>query len=131
MLIDKNNLGFWRTITNIWGFLTLGLFVVDFFSFHSYSQSTSSCAVIYGFTLALFVGSKEFQRWKSQKGQYKSIHFGEIYPIIWTIAMISFVVISVIFKENYQIPGEFPTTYITILGIYIISQQSKAFYKQG
>ena len=122
-----NHLGFWRTITNIWGILTLGLFVIDFFSFDSYSQVTSASAVIYGFTLALFVGSKEFQRWKTAKGQYRSSYFGEIYPIMWTIAMMLFIFLAAGFRDQYQIPGEFPATYITVLGVYIISQQSKNF----
>ncbi|HAH04196.1 TPA: hypothetical protein DCL28_01400 [Candidatus Komeilibacteria bacterium] len=130
MPINNKNLNFWRIITNTWGILTLTLFVVDFFSFHSYSEATSASAVIYGFILAMFVGSKEFQRWKSKNGQYRSIHWGEIYPIVWSIIMLLFVFITAISKNDFQIPNEFPATYITVLGIYIISQQSKSFYSK-
>ncbi len=128
MIKKSLSLNFWRFLTNTWGVMTLLLFIFDFFSHHSYSNATSTSAVIYGIVLGLYVGSKEFQRWKSKKGQFRSIHFGEIYPIVWSAVMILFVLVTAFSKNSFQIPGEFPATYITILGIYIISQQSKSFF---
>lgn len=125
----KNPLGlnFWRYLSNLWGTLTLLLFIVDFFSFHSFGNATGASAVIYGVILSLYASSKEFQRWTSKKGEFLSRHFGEIYPIIWTIVMILFILLSALLNNRYEIPGEFPATYITVLGIYIISSQSKNF----
>ena len=124
---NEFSLNFWRHLTNFWGILTLLLFIFDFFSLHRFSSAVSSSAVIYGFVLTLYVGSKEFQRWQSKKGEYKSLHAGEVYPFIWTMVMVIFVIIAALQPSRYAIPTEFPATYITVLGIYIISQQSKLF----
>ncbi len=121
------SLNFWRHLTNFWGIFTLLLFIFDFLSHYHYSNAISSSAVIYGVILSLYVGSKEFQRWVSKKDEFRSLHFGEIYPIIWTVAMVLFILLSALTANRYKIPGEFPATYITVLGIYIISQQSKLF----
>ena len=131
MNLKKMNLSFWRILTGTWGVLTLALFILDFFSFHSnnsYIAAATSSAVIYGFILALYVGSKEFQRWQSKKGEFKSLHFGEIYPILWSLVMFIFILLSAFSRYNYKMPGEFPAIYITVLGIYMLSQQSKSFY---
>ncbi len=125
----KINLSFLRILSNIWGILTFLFFIFDFFSNQLYKNVTTSSAVIYGVVLACYVGNKEFKRWQS-KHQYKSMHFGEIYPIAWSIAMIVFVIISFFSHGKFRIPSEFPATYITILGIYIISQQSKVIYSK-
>jgi len=122
---DQRGLNFWRYLSNFWGTITLLLFIADFFSYHSYNNATSASAVIYGVILSLYAGSKEFQRWYSKKGEFPSRHFGEIYPIIWTTVMTFFVVTTAIAVDRYKIPAEFPATYITVLGVYILSLQSK------
>lgn len=124
----KINLSFLRILSNIWGIITFILFIFDFFSNQFSSSIISTSAVAYGVILALYVSTKEFKRWGSKKGEFHSSYFGEIYPIIWSIAMIVFVITSFFTQGRFRIPTEFPATYITILGIYIISQQSKAIY---
>lgn len=125
MAKDQRSLNFWRHLSNLWGTITLLLFIADFFSYHSFSNATSASAVIYGVILSLYAGSKEFQRWTGKKGEFLSRHFGEIYPLIWTVAMVLFVLLTALSADRYKIPSEFPATYITVLGIYILSLQSK------
>lgn len=125
---NKFHLPFLRILANWWGIFTFLLFIFDFFTKQSSSVAISTSAVVYGVVLALFVGNKEFSRWHSKKGQYKSLYFGEFYLFLWSIALMVFVVISALTKGQYNIPSEFPATYITILGIYTLSRQSKVIY---
>ena len=83
-------------------------------------------SVIYIGVLGLYVTSKEYYRWKS-KEKFESKYFGEIYVVIWTIIMLTFVMVAFISNGLMKIPGEFVTTYISALGIFAISQQSKNF----
>jgi hypothetical protein len=122
------HLSFLRILTNWWGILTFLLFIFTFLTKQTSNVTVSTSAVIYAVVLALFVGNKEFSRWQSKKGEYKSLYFGEFYLFLWSIAMVVFVIISVLSSGQYHIPSEFPATYITILGIYVLSQQSKVIY---
>jgi len=126
----KINANFIRVLAGLWGILTYFLFIVDFFTKNITLTVTSTSSVIYGVILALYVSNKEINRWQSKKGQFKSLHFGEIYPVIWSIALFFFIIITAINPDYFKIPAEFPATYITILGIYIISHQSKTLYKK-
>jgi len=120
---------FWKNLSNFWGTVALLLFVIDFFSFHAYNIAASSVAVIYIGVLSLYVGSKEFYRWKI-KEVFPSKYFGEIHVIIWTIVMATFVVVAFMSGGWLKIPGEYVATYISVLGIFAISQQSKSFRKK-
>jgi len=126
----KINTSFLRILSGIWGIITFMLFVFDFFTKQLSNTITSTSTVVYGVVLALYVSTKEFKRWGSKKGEFRSIYFGEFYPLLWSVAMVVFVIMSFLTNGKYKIPTEFPATYITILGIYIISQQSKAIYKK-
>lgn len=117
---------FWKNLSNLWGVAAMGLFVIDFFSFHKYNVGISAVAIIYIGVLGLYVTSKEYYRWKS-KEKFESKYFGEIYIIIWTLIMLTFVIVAFISNGLMKIPGEFVATYISTLGILAISQQSKSF----
>ncbi|MBU1131422.1 hypothetical protein KJ840_04785 [Patescibacteria group bacterium] len=117
---------FWKNLSNLWGIIAMGFFIIDFFSYHRYSVGTSAVSVIYIGVLGLYVTSKEYYRWKS-KEKFESKYFGEIYVVIWTIIMLTFVMVAFISNGLMKIPGEFVTTYISALGIFAISQQSKNF----
>ncbi|PIR06620.1 MAG: hypothetical protein COV55_03795 [Candidatus Komeilibacteria bacterium CG11_big_fil_rev_8_21_14_0_20_36_20] len=121
---------FWKNLSNFWGLVAILLFLVDFFSFHVYDVASSSVAVIYIGVLSLYVGSKEFYRWKT-KGKFQSKYFGEIHVIFWTIVMAIFVIIGFLSHGLLNIPPEFIATYISVLGIFAISQQSKSFKLKG
>jgi len=123
MPIDKQ-LFFWRLLVNFWGCLTLLFFVADFLINDRYfNGSLSSLSLVYGAILAIYVGTKEFTRWKNKA--YISQHFGELFIIIWTVLMIIFIFFAA-FNPHYQISPEFTATYITVMGIFAVSQKSKS-----
>jgi phosphatidylserine synthase len=124
--INKSWIGrpFWKNLSNLWGVVAMGLFVFDFFSFHSYNAITASVAIIYVGVLTIYVSSKEFYRWKS-KDKFQSKYFGEAYIILWTVIMLCFAVIAFFYNELFKIPGEFIATYISALSIFAITQHSK------
>ncbi|MBL7022034.1 hypothetical protein ISR92_01825 [Patescibacteria group bacterium] len=122
-MAEINNLSFWKYFTNFWSWLTLLVFVFAFFYPNQFNGTLSAIAVIYASILGIYVGSKEIARWRN-KG-YISKHYGEIYVIIWTIVIVA-MIITAIFNHQYQLQSEFTATYITILGIFAISQKSKA-----
>jgi len=117
---------FWKNLANLWGVTAMSIFVVDFFSYHSYEMATSSASIIYVGILTIYVGSKEYYRWKATS-KFQSKYTGEIFIFIWTIVMLTFVIIAFIANGLFKIPNEFVATYIYILGVYAVSQQSKSF----
>ena len=108
----------------------MGLFVVDFFSYHTYDVATSSAAVIYIGVLTIYVGSKEYYRWKIPS-KFQSKYTGEVFIFVWTIVMMTFVIFAFMANGLFKIPSEFMATYIYILGVYAVSQQSKSFRIKG
>jgi len=127
-ILTKKYLTFLRALSGWWGWLTFLIFIYDFFTLQKVSAAVSTSAVIYGVILALYVGNKEVARWSGKKGEYKSLYFGELYIFVWSAALFVFVIISALTHGFYEISSEFPATYITILGIYVLSQQSKLVY---
>ena len=124
---QEKQLLFWRLLVNFWGYLTLLFFIADFLINDSYfNASLSSLSLVYASILAIYVGTKEFTRWTSKS--YPSQHWGEIFIILWTTLMVIFIFVAA-FQPAYQIPSEFTATYITIMGIFAISQKSKSLKK--
>lgn len=119
----KGQLMFWRVLTYFWGVLTAIFFITDFFNVADYSHSLKTLAIVYISVLSIFTSVKEFQRWKTKKflSQYK----GEIFVIGYTILMIIFIFLNACNPEIYNISGEFTATYLSILGIFAISYNSK------
>jgi hypothetical protein len=123
--------GFWqnlpilRFLSGLWGWITIFLFGLDFFAGHTYKVSVTSASVIYGTMLALYVGSKEYERWQQKNQKYPSKYFGEVYVVIWTLVMIIFVLLAPFSDGLFKIPAEFPAVYLTVVSVFIISRQSK------
>jgi hypothetical protein len=126
----KINNSFLRILANLWGLIIFVIFIFDFFFQGQFNSAATAGAVIYSVILALYVSSKEYNRWRSQRGEYHSLYYGEFYPILWSVAMIVFVIFCAIDGNKYHITNEFTTTYITILGIFILSRESRAIYSR-
>ena len=116
------HLSLWKYLTNFWSLLTLLIFILAFIFPGQLNGVLSTIAIIYASILGIYVGSKEIARWRNK--DFISKHYGEIFIILWTITIVAMIVTSIIDKE-YQIRSEFTATYITILGIFAISQKSK------
>ncbi len=114
---------FWRFLTYTWAFLAAIFFVLDFFKIINCSHSLETIAILYISILSIFTSIKELHRWKSKKffSQYK----GEIFVLFYTLLIIVFIVLDIIYPNKYSIREEFITTYLAILGIFAISYNSK------
>lgn len=117
----------WRAITNLWTFLTLAFIILDFFSYHQYSDSTSLISTIYITVLGIYASSKEFDRWRHQY-QSKS-YLGELSAVLWTVVIVILLIISLVNKK-YLLNVETATTYVIVLGILIITNKSKSLYEK-
>jgi small-conductance mechanosensitive channel len=117
-----------RILTNIWTFVALFLFSIDFFSGNKYNSQASAVAVIYLAILALYAGTKEFDRWYHY---HKSLHIGEYFVVIWTALVLIMVMLAPFSKGAYKLPGELVATYIAVVGILILTQRSKALHRES
>ncbi len=113
----------WKWLADFWGYLTIIIFIVDFFYQEKNLIASTGSAIIYTAVLVIYVTNKEFNRW--QQKSFSSHYLGEIFIILWSIILIFFVMLAIASNGIYQVRPEFYTTYITILGIFAISLNSK------
>ena len=120
---QKEKLLFWRILTYTWGIIAGTLFTLDFFQVLNCSNSFRTITIIYICILSVFTSIKEFRRWKDKK--FLSRYRGEIFVIIYTFIMLLFLILEIKNPAKYKINREFTTTYLSILGIFAISYNSK------
>ncbi|PJC01913.1 MAG: hypothetical protein CO073_02255 [Candidatus Komeilibacteria bacterium CG_4_9_14_0_8_um_filter_36_9] len=120
---EIKNLAFWHWLTNFWSLLTLLFFVLAFINPGQFNGLLVNVSIIYGAILAIYVSNKEITRWHNK--QFTSKYYGEVFVFLWTIVMITFIIIASV-NGKYSISPEFTAIYITILGIFAIGQKSKA-----
>ena len=123
MTENKKELKFWRYLTHFWGILTAIFFMLTFLNIMDLSNVLKTLTIVYISILSIFSSVKEFNRWKNK--EFLSIHKGEIFIIIYTILMVGFVMLSALYPYKYNIPNEFTVTYLSILGIFAITNKSK------
>ncbi len=116
-------LNVWRLLTHFWGILSAIFFLLDFFKLLNLSEALTSLTLIYISILSLFTTTKEVQRWKDKS--FISNHSGEIFVIIWTGLMLTFISLTAYDPIKYSIPGEFNATYLGILAIFALSRKSR------
>lgn len=116
---------YWKRLADFWGLLALSLFTLDFFSNHRYKAAATACAIIYIAILGIFIGEKEYFRWKNI---YVSKFFGEGFIILWTIVLATLIIVSAVSKK-YGLPEEMSVAYISILTFYFASLRSKQLKK--
>ena len=118
---------FWKWLANFWTFLTMAFFVVDFLRQGRYDNLAGALGAIYISILGLYAGAKEYERWQ---GHHFSRYLGELFVVFWTALMSAFIVAIVVSQNAYRLPAEFITVYISVLGIFALTQKSKNWYKQ-
>jgi len=126
-MAEIKHLSMWKYLANFWTWLTLLIFIAAFFAPEHFNGSLGATSVIYASILGIYVSSKEVARWRSK--DYVSNYYGEIYILIWTLVIVGMIILSIL-NHNFVLQSEFTATYITILGIFAISQKSKAL-KRG
>jgi len=113
----------WKWLSDFWGIVTILIFFWDFFQPGSFRVEATGIAIIYTAILVIYVSNKEYRRWK--KNNFSSQYHGEIFIILWSLILLLFVALVAIFPDKYIIPATFYTTYITILGLFAITLNSK------
>lgn len=126
---EKNNFfeneRIWRYLTDFWSLAIFALLIIDCNYQNSYDFLIGPFAAIYIGVLALYASTKEFNRWhKLHAGR----HPGEIYIIVWSLFVFSLGVLDILLKGKYHLPSEIIATYITVLGVFAITQKSKNLY---
>lgn len=115
-----------KAILNFWTILTIIIFSTDFFSGNKFDSSASVISIIYLAILGIYVGDKEYIRWKTK---FISHFIGETFVVIWTAIMAIFVIIAPLSGGTYKIPAEFAIVYTSVIGIFAITQHSKSLRK--
>lgn len=125
ILIAKKRLNRWvlKWLLNIWSVITMGLFILDFFSGNRFDSTASTIGIIYIAILGIYVSEKEYIRWNNK---FASKFIGEGFIIAWTILMVMFTVLAPLSEGKYIVPPEFAIVYTSIIGVFAITRQSKA-----
>lgn len=117
----------WRVLTNFWTFIFIAFIFLNIIFEERFSFLVTIFSILYVGTLAIYAGTKEFDRWyATHRGQ----HPGELFVAIWTFIMLLIFVISIIFNKDYQMYKEIVTVYIAVLSIFAITQKSKRLYRE-
>ena len=122
---EKFGINFFRYLTNLWSIIALGLFILEFI-YQNSKIASQTAAIIYIAFLTIYVSQKEYDRWVIKKTH--SIK-GEFFLIIWTVAVVSVVIVASLPGNNLEIPNELTGTYIALLGIYAVTLKSKSLFK--
>jgi uncharacterized membrane protein len=117
---------FWKVLANVWTLVAMAFFMVDFFTYGRYDFLAGSLSAIYLAILGLFAGTKEYERWH---GHHFSRYLGEYFVIFWTALIVAFIAVTLLTQRPYRLPTEFITVYISVLGIFALTQKSKNWYK--
>ena len=117
---------FWKVLANVWTLVAMAFFMVDFFTYGRYDFIAGSLSAIYLAILGLFAGTKEYERWH---GHHFSRYLGEYFVIFWTALIVAFIAVTLLTQRPYRLPAEFITVYISVLGIFALTQKSKNWYK--
>jgi len=115
----------WRILTNFWTFVFLVFLIADFFLHNQLDFLIAPFSVIYVGILALYVGTKEFDRWYEI---HESRHPGEVFVLVWTAVIFGLLALSVILSDGYVVSSEAIADYIMVLSVFALTQKSKSLY---
>lgn len=118
---------FWKVLLNAWTMFVFFITILDFFGQKDYTNAVGVASAIYIAILGIYAANKEFDRWTKR---FASKFIGEMYVWVWTVLMITLLIISLSGQPQYRISTEITATYISVLGIFAITQQSKKINKE-
>lgn len=113
----------WKWLADFWGYTAIVIFLIDFFSSQPMRVQSTGVAIIYTAVLVIYISNKEYTRWRREK--FISLYNGEIFIALWTLLLLIFIATASIQPEKYAVDATFYTTYITILGLFAITLNSK------
>lgn len=112
---------FLKIILNLWTILVFLVATIDFFGQNKYHSSVGVVSAIYIAILGFYAANKEIDRWTEK---FSSKFLGEAYVGIWTALIVILIIIGLT-NESYHLSTEITTAYISVLGIFAITQKSK------
>jgi hypothetical protein len=115
----------WRWLVNFWMMILMVAVIADFFMRSRYEFIMLPLGMIYVSLLSVYVSTKEFERWFLI---YKRHHPGEIGVMLWTILIISLVVLNAVLGDGYKISPDVVWTYVTVISVFVASRASKLFF---
>lgn len=117
----------WRFLSTFWGVLYLFVICADFAYGNTYGHVIGPLGTVYIATLAVFVGSKEFDRWHEH---HPGKRRGELFVFAFTAVI--FVMFAVSFAKNgsYRVSPDISAAYIAVLSVFVISQKSKELHSE-
>lgn len=116
-----------RHFLNVWTLLILPFVVLNFLSHDAFDYLAVPAAVLYTGLLALYVGTKEFERWYEI---HSGRHPGEWFVILWTVVMIGLFGTSVAFGPEYEVHSDLVAVYVAVLTLYAFTHQSKELHRR-
>lgn len=111
-----------KIILNFWTLAAMIFFLADFFSGNRFDSTASSIGIIYLALLGIYVGEKEYTRWKNK---FVSKFLGESFVILWTIIMVIMVIIAPFTQGLFRVPEQFAIIYSSVIGVFAVTQYSK------
>lgn len=126
MSVFKNE-KIWRILTNLWTAAFMFLLIMNFFSTDQYEFLIAPFSIIYTGVLALYVGTKEFDRWYDQ---HEERHPGEWFVIVWTIVIFGLIGSAFSLGKEYKVSSESVAVYIMVLSVFALTQKSKRLYEE-
>ncbi len=117
----------WRWLVNFWTIVLYGAIFYDFQTDNGAADFIGPLVAVYIAALAIFTGSKEFERWRED---HRGRHPGEVFVILWTVLMVFVFAADFLLDKPYKMPESIISTYAVVLGILAITQRSKAVYRE-
>lgn len=117
-----------RVFVNTWTFIVLPFVILNFALSGQLDFLVVPTAVLYTGLLALYVGTKEFDRWyKVHRGR----HPGEWFVITWTVVMIGLFGASIFLGPEHTIHSDLVAIYVAVLSLYAFTKKSKEMHKRN
>lgn len=118
----------WRVLANVWTVAFLVFIVFDVLQQGTWNYLVTSFSAVYIGVLMIYIGTKEFNRWYEWR-QEKEHHPGEFFIVLWTAVMLLLFAVSWWQGGIYRIPSEVVGSYIMVLSMFAITQNSKRMHR--
>lgn len=123
----KNTPGLWRYLVYVWTLVFYAAVIADFITSNAYKDLLGPLAAIYIAVLAIYAGTKEFERWHSL---YQGRHPGELFVLGWSVLIVFLLLAEWFFFKTYRLPDAVVYTYITVLSVLALTKKSRSLYQQ-
>ncbi len=118
----------WRYLANFWTLVLYVVVVLDFFMGNTLTELLGPVCAIYIAVLAVFSAEKEFERWHDYNiGR----HPGEVYVFLWTLMIVTLLILELMHYRDYVLPSEVFSTYIVVLGVLAVTRKSRTSYNRS